>query len=136
MAHILIVDDDADIRDVLISVLVAETGFEVSSAASSSEALAAIELHRPDAAIVDIVMPNRSGLDLASHLTRLGIPVIIMTGEPGKQAKLVESDCPFLAKPFRIHTLKSAVQDALSDPAGQIAMIKAALHEIAKVKQA
>ena len=61
--RILVVDDDPDIVDYL-GFFLGDHGYEVSSANRSSSALEALDEVKPDAVIVDVIMPGRSGLDL------------------------------------------------------------------------
>jgi CheY-like chemotaxis protein len=81
--RILVVDDDPDIVEYL-SFFLEDHGYEVSSANRSSSALAALDEVEPDAVIVDVIMPGRSGLDLLvtirQHERWSTIPVIVLTG--------------------------------------------------------
>ena len=81
--RILIVDDDPDIVDYL-GLFLEDHGYEVSSANRSSSALTALEEARPDAVILDVVLPGRSGLDLLitirQHDRWSEVPVVVLTG--------------------------------------------------------
>ncbi|MCU0493528.1 MAG: response regulator [Chloroflexaceae bacterium] len=80
-ARILVVDDEAAIR-LTMSIMLQRRGYAVSSAASSAEALALIHQHRFEMALLDLKLPDGSGLDLAEYL-RLHHPataVLILTG--------------------------------------------------------
>ena len=63
MSHVLVVDDDADSRDMLKTVLEAY-GAAVESAGSADEALRALDSKLPDVLLSDIGMPERDGIDL------------------------------------------------------------------------
>jgi len=65
--HLLIVDDDRDMREAL-QYLLESYGAEVTTAASAPEALAALERSRPDVLLSDIAMPGESGYDLMRKL--------------------------------------------------------------------
>jgi len=80
-ARILVVDDDPGIGTMLARAL-ARHGFQVDAATSADEALAKAETTRYDAALVDLVMPERDGADLSESLRRLfpGLPVGLLTG--------------------------------------------------------
>jgi putative nucleotidyltransferase with HDIG domain len=79
---ILIVDDDADIRQLMINVLI-EEGFEIKEASNGKRAQEAILLSRPDYIISDVKMPEQNGIEFA-HWMRINlenkIPFIMMTG--------------------------------------------------------
>jgi len=80
---ILVVDDDPDIVDYLASYL-EDQGFEVSTANRSSSALAAMDEVQPDAVILDVVLPGKSGLDLLvtirQHSQWSEVPIVVLTG--------------------------------------------------------
>ncbi|PYQ25055.1 MAG: hypothetical protein DMF81_03705 [Acidobacteria bacterium] len=67
---VLIVDDDADTREILTTVL-ARGGARVAAVASASEALAAIQVEPPDVLLCDIEMPGQNGYDLVRRLRAL-----------------------------------------------------------------
>jgi CheY-like chemotaxis protein len=80
---VLVVDDEADVRNYLKAALV-EAGFEVVTAEDGFEALEAVEKHPPDLISLDLVMPRKSGIkfyrDLAKNSRWSKIPIIIVTG--------------------------------------------------------
>lgn len=80
MKRILIVDDNEFIRT-LISGVLKEAGFETDSCVDGAEAIAKLETHEYDLLITDIVMPNESGVKVASHVKKKGlkIPVVIVS---------------------------------------------------------
>jgi len=81
--RILIVDDDPDIVDYL-RLFLEDHGYAVSSANRSSSALTAFEEVHPDAVILDVVLPGRSGLDLLIKIRQHDgwseVPVVVITG--------------------------------------------------------
>jgi two-component system, OmpR family, response regulator MprA len=102
MRHVLVVDDDIAVCEVMRMGLEADGTCRVTCAASAAEALSIALGDRPDAAIVDAVMPGVHGLALARTLIAMGIPVMIVSGEPTLQRRLADAGCRFLAKPFRL----------------------------------
>jgi len=105
---ILVVDDDADVREVLAETL-AGFGYGVVVAASGEEALPMLA-ERGDIGmlITDVRMPGMSGFELAARARRLasGLKVIITSGYFLPQPIADR----FLKKPFRMHELASAVR--------------------------
>ena len=81
MAAVLIVDDEANIRRMLVALLDAE-GFATTAVADAVEALAAIEASEPDAVLLDVALPGRDGIDLLETLRRRWprLPVVMMSG--------------------------------------------------------
>ena len=80
-ARILVVDDDPGIGQMLTRAL-ARHGFEVDATTSADEAIEKAESASYDAALVDLVMPEHNGADLAGTLRRKypGLPIGLMTG--------------------------------------------------------
>ncbi|WP_432239694.1 response regulator [Herbaspirillum robiniae] len=82
---ILLVDDDADAREVNVLCL-QSAGFRIVEAAHGDQALARLAEGIPDAIITDLRMPTMNGLELArrlrSNATYLDIPVGLLTGSP------------------------------------------------------
>ena len=80
---ILIIDDDADVRD-YFATFYADNGFAVETAVDGGEALAKIDASAPDLITLDITMPEKSGVRLYREMkedeSRKGIPIIIITG--------------------------------------------------------
>lgn len=104
MRHVLVVDQPA-ICAVVQMGLETDGSCRVTSAWTTHEALSVMMGDRPDAAILDAVTPRGLGLALAGQAVDLGIPVLILTGEPDTQARLSMASCPYLAKPFHLHAL-------------------------------
>jgi CheY-like chemotaxis protein len=119
-----VVDDEADAREML-SVLLAQAGAEVVTAASSAETLALLagEVEarfgaRPDVLIADIAMPDGDGFDLIRGVREMEaergsrIPAIALTayaGEEDRARALSEGYQMHIAKPVRLSVLAEAV---------------------------
>src|SRR5919109_5687591 len=77
--HLLVVDDDARLRDLLRRYL-SENGFRVTAAAAAGEARANLASFAFDLIVLDVMMPGESGLDLTRALRGEGrIPVLLLT---------------------------------------------------------
>ncbi|WP_414150371.1 response regulator transcription factor [Acetobacterium carbinolicum] len=117
MSKIMIVDDDSNIRELVIALL-QNNGFEVCEAADGHEALQNIDIDNPDLAIIDIMMPNMDGFELCRHLRSYyeNIPILMLTakGELANKVKgfgLGADD--YLTKPFEGDELVVRVQALL-----------------------
>jgi two-component system, OmpR family, response regulator VanR len=116
MPKMLVVEDSSDICDVL-ALYLKEQGYRVITASDRASAQRAMDREDFDLAIIDIVLPRSSGLDLAGAISGRGIPVLLISGDPNAIAKLDGcSSYPLLAKPFHLRELETAVRSVLSRP--------------------
>ncbi len=124
MAKVLVVEDDVDIRG-LVENRLRRHGHRVVSVGSGEEALAAIaEKGVPDVAVLDVLMPGMSGLDLLRTLRAdpgtAHLPAVFLSG------RIQESDvdagralgATYLTKPLVLSALVNAVESATAAPAG------------------
>lgn len=102
-AHILVVDDDARLRDLLRQFLT-RNGFNVTTAADAEGARAKLAAFTFDLAVVDVMMPGQSGLELTRQLrASTSLPILLLTArtEPADRiAGLSSGADDYLAKPF------------------------------------
>ncbi|MBF2019492.1 MAG: response regulator [Hydrococcus sp. C42_A2020_068] len=118
--HILIVDDDEDIRDVAQVALEVVGGWQVSMASSGSEGLQIAATQQPNAILLDVMMPDMDGIEtfqkLQANPATAQIPVILLT------AKVQASDrqrfvglkvAGTIPKPFKTMTLANSVAEIL-----------------------
>ena len=94
MIRVLLIEGEAGLLK-LIAFLLRIQGFEVITAAAAKEAHAAMSNGRFDLVIVDYAV--RGGDDVAAAAQRLGIHVILTSGDP---YRIVRGPLPFIAKPF------------------------------------
>lgn len=124
MTHVLIVEDDAAIRNGLADLLELE-GFSVSRAENGRVSLNQLQAGlRPDAIVLDLVMPVMDGLRFLKTLRRTGhagIPVFVVTnvGDQVDLANLSEDlGCPVLSKTGPIEPLLEQLRGLDARPAG------------------
>jgi DNA-binding NtrC family response regulator len=114
MARILVVDDEASVRESLRMLL--KTECEVDVAADADEARALIDAAPPDLILLDLVMPGRSGLDLLAELPEPRPPVVVLTATR-TVATAVEAmkrgAADYVTKPFEIEALQMKVRQLL-----------------------
>ena len=101
--HILVVDDDRRIRD-LLSRFLADQGFRVSTAADAQEANRKLKGLSFDLLVVDVMMPGQNGTDFTAEIRqKLDVPVLMLTalGETEARIKGLQAGADdYLAKPF------------------------------------
>ena len=106
-AHILVVDDDVDIRHTIRDILEIE-GYNVATASNGREALARIAEHRPALVLLDLQMPVMTGWDLLSALREQGVnvPVVFMTAGYRAHVEVERHSADAaLGKPFEMDEL-------------------------------
>ena len=109
--HVLVVDDDPDIRTVVADVLELEE-CHVETASDGQEALERILEEPPSVLLLDMRMPRMDGWQVAAQLRERGlhVPIIVMTAAQSARAWAEEIGADaFLAKPFEIDELVTKV---------------------------
>jgi len=115
--RIAVVDDDTPVMKALMRLL--ETSYcDVRGFQSARELLSSLSDGLPECMIVDLQMPNMTGLELQHHLARTGIkiPTIVITAhdEPGSRERcLAAGAAAYLLKPIRKAALLSAIDKAM-----------------------
>jgi two-component system KDP operon response regulator KdpE len=121
---ILVVDDEPQFARALVTNL-RGAGYEVESAATAQEALAAAGLRPPDAVILDLRLPDGSGRDVVRELRRWSeTPVIVVSAIGDEDEKIAALDAgadDYVTKPFAIGELLARLRAALrrAGPAGE-----------------
>jgi len=121
---ILVVDDDADFRGLVVSAL-AQAGFEPLEAATGSDALDCATRKRPSLVVLDVRLPDLSGYEVCRELRdRLGasVPVMFVSGERiesfDRVAGLLVGGDDYLAKPFELDELVARARRLVERPRG------------------
>ena len=115
MATVLVVDDDAAVRN-LVGFILKSNGHHVLSASNGLEGLMVYSSYHAnvDVVLTDIDMPQMDGLELAARI-RDGDPskrILLMSGRPLGDRK-APANCPLIPKPFLPKQLTTAVEDIL-----------------------
>jgi FixJ family two-component response regulator len=115
-SRIAVVDDNAPVRKALTRLL-ETSSYEVQTFSTAGELIAALPRWLPDCLIVDLQMPEMTGLELLQHLARVGItiPTIVITGhdEPGTGERCIAAGAAaYLLKPLRKDLLFAAINTA------------------------
>jgi len=112
--RVLIVDDNEEVRDLLARTL-RRDGHETFTAATAKDAAAKLEAGLVDVVVLDVALPDGSGIDVCRDLRRAGIstPVLLLTAHaavPERVAGLDAGADDFLGKPFAISELRARVR--------------------------
>jgi two-component system phosphate regulon response regulator PhoB len=119
MAHILIVEDEVDLRDMLSESL-EQAGYDTLTAGSIGEAHRHLEQVVPDLLLLDWMLPDASGLQWLRQIRRAGkyldLPVIMLTarGEVSDRVAGLDSGADdYLVKPFSLKELQARIRSQL-----------------------
>ncbi|HEX9117995.1 MAG TPA: response regulator [Anaerolineae bacterium] len=120
----LVVDDERSIRRFLNVSLTAH-GYTVFEAAGGQEAVAAVTASRPDIIILDLGLPDMTGLEVTRQLRDwTAVPIIILSVQESEQDKIAALDAgadDYLTKPFGVGELLARMRVALRHAAPQSA---------------
>ena len=112
--HILVVDDDGDVRQVIADMLL-DLGYRVSLAKGGATMRAF--LATPDAVdliVLDALMPGETSVELALHARDRGIRLVMISGSPDTMSAFQGRADQLLKKPFRQSELVRAIEHALA----------------------
>lgn len=117
MQHILIVDDDIYIGNMLEEVLTKE-GYGVTRAYSGTEAVMMLPEVNPDLILLDLMLPGLSGEEILPKIS--GVPVIVVSAKTDIENKvdlLMGGASDYISKPFEIKELVARIKVQLRNPA-------------------
>ena len=113
---ILVVDDEPPIRRFLRTSLGA-AGHRVVTAENAGEATAMVAAEKPDVVILDLGLPDQSGLDVIAEIrSKSPVPIIVLSARSDERAKVEALDLgadDYVAKPFGMAELMARIRAAL-----------------------
>jgi DNA-binding response OmpR family regulator len=125
---ILVVDDEPTLRETVAEALALD-GYRVSTAAAGSEALARFQEARPDLVVLDLMLPEMSGIEVCRVIrAESAVPIIMLTAKDSEVDKVVGLEVgadDYVTKPFSLRELAARVH-ALLRRAEQVAAAGAA----------
>jgi two-component system KDP operon response regulator KdpE len=122
-ARVLVIDDEPEITRALRSILTAH-GFDPILAATADEGLDLLQRRRPDILLLDMVLPDKSGLDVTRIIRQdlaLDLPIIVLSAYGEEESKVQALDLgadDFLTKPFGVKELLARMRAALRRASG------------------
>ncbi len=135
MRQLLLIEDDLAVSQVVQAALEDGGEWQVNCVLDAEAAHTAVLQGMPDAAIVDVTAYHGSGLALAKGLVGIGVPVLMMTGEPDHMRRLDDAGCRFLKKPFRLAVLESEVGLLIDDARSRLADLARALDHVERERR-
>ena len=119
--HILVVDDDRRLRE-LLSRYLADQGFRVTSAASAAEARAKVQSLVFDALVLDVMMPGENGFDYARSVRETSrVPILMLTARSNPNDRVMGLEIgadDYLPKPFEPRELTLRLTNIINRAAG------------------
>jgi two-component system, OmpR family, alkaline phosphatase synthesis response regulator PhoP len=119
MKHVLVVDDEEDIVNLLAYNLEKE-GYRVSKAYDGRQALETVKKEKPDLVILDLMLPEISGIDVArairSDADTAGLPVIMLTAKGTELDRVLGLEMgadDYVTKPFSVRELTARIRAVL-----------------------
>ncbi len=115
--RVLVVDDEPNIAEV-VTMALRFNGFAVETAASGREALAAVSSFKPHLMVLDVMLPDMEGFDVAARLgaQRAGLPIIFLTARDATEDKLrglTGGGDDYMTKPFSLEELVARIRTIL-----------------------
>ncbi|KKB78840.1 transcriptional regulator [Devosia soli] len=116
--RILVVDDDADLRETLVEQLKAQPEFDIIEAGTANDALKALRTNNVELTILDVGLPDMDGRDAVKVMRQEGhkSPVLMLTGHDTEADEIKGLDSganDYLTKPFRFPVLLARINAAL-----------------------
>jgi DNA-binding response OmpR family regulator len=121
--RVLIVDNNADVAETLKYAIEIYCGATATCAETGAAAVRALRTEVLDVAVIDPGLPDMSGFELAERAADSNVPVLLVSGHPGRQEICQSYKYPWLAKPFSLSELGAAVTDISNASSQNIARI-------------
>src|SRR3954463_12733453 len=110
---ILVVEDEPTLRETLVEALEGE-GFRVVAAADGREALTQFRAERPDLVLLDLMLPELSGVEITRIIrAESGVPIVMLTAKDSELDKVVGLELgadDYVTKPFSLRELTARIR--------------------------
>lgn len=117
--HILVVEDERDLADLLVYNL-GKSGYRTSVASNGRQALELVLAQRPDLILLDLMLPELSGTEVAGRIrtnpSTASIPIIMLTAKSGEVDQIVGLSVgadDYMPKPFSMKVLMARIEAVL-----------------------
>jgi DNA-binding NtrC family response regulator len=130
MNRVLLIEDEQMICDVITDCFGEQFSTEVVCARNGMLGARMIAGSRFDLAIIDVGLPQISGLELAVYAANENIPVLLISGHPGVTEKLARFGYPYLEKPFALDALHTEALRVISESRENIQRVKSSAEKM------
>ena len=134
---ILVVDDEPTLRETLVEALEAE-GYRAISAADGREALAHFRAERPDLVLLDLMLPELSGIEVCRIIrAESGVPIVMLTAKDSEVDKVVGLELgadDYVTKPFSVRELSARLRAIFRRGEQSATETPPALHDLGSVQ--
>jgi DNA-binding response OmpR family regulator len=110
--EILVVEDDPLVSEVIAAAL--DDSYSTTIVETATEATEMLRRGGVRLMLLDCTLPGGVGVDLVQEADRAGTALILMSGDPGRMAKLTDRPRPFVLKPFSLAGLLDTVEEVLA----------------------
>jgi two-component system, OmpR family, response regulator len=115
--RVLVVDDEPNIADV-VAMALRYQGFQVETAGDGKSALEAVRTFKPDLMVLDIMLPDMEGFEVAERLgaQRASVPIVFLTARDATEDKirgLTTGGDDYVTKPFSLEELVARIRTIL-----------------------
>ncbi|OYY74072.1 MAG: hypothetical protein B7Y40_06555 [Gammaproteobacteria bacterium 28-57-27] len=129
-AKILVVDDDVNLRKTLADILRVK-GYETAVAANGTEAIAAVEREKFSLALIDLMLPDMSGIEIMTHIKAISplTETIILTGHASMETAIEatgQGAFSYLIKPYQMDELLQKIRHAVERKQAQEEILRLA----------
>jgi CheY-like chemotaxis protein len=124
MLQFLVVDDDDEVCDAVATGLEQYCGATVVRASNGATASQILRAHRLDFAVIDVMLPDMSGFELAERAGNYNVPALLISGHPKEQEVCKAHGYPHLDKPFPLRTLADMARHVINAACDHIASMR------------
>jgi DNA-binding NtrC family response regulator len=116
--RILVVEDDSLVSEVIAAAL--DDKYPITVVETAADAMRLLPGGAFRLMLLDCTLPGGVDMGLLPEADKAGTAVILMSGDPGRMAKLTDQPRPFVLKPFSLTGLISSVETVLSSTARSV----------------
>jgi len=113
MTHIMVVDDDQDLAEML-GIVLTGAGFEVDLVNSGDQVKAIFQAHKPDLVLLDVMLPGMSGIEVAKEIRETSmVPIVMLTAKGDTQDVVLGLEAgadDYMIKPFNPSELVARIK--------------------------
>ncbi|MFL5750464.1 MAG: response regulator, partial [Chloroflexota bacterium] len=134
---ILVVEDETTLRETLADALEAD-GFGVVAAADGREALARFRADRPDLVLLDLMLPELSGVEVCRIIrSESSVPIVMLTAKDSELDKVVGLEIgadDYVTKPFSLPELQARIRALLRRSEARVVVAGSSIVDLGRVQ--